>query len=159
MRVLRDLYDVSVFKPIRTSSIVGSNKVLVALFHRSAATLYLVYSIWGLLSVLDGLPVLSHTAGNVWQESFSAAIALVCIPACIGATFFPKTARLEMIAGSSFVSLIIIYIGFTFWSIITNGAPSIQGGILLLSLLVLPVARVMFVYRALIEAAGKAGHG
>lgn len=150
------LYDISVFKPIRMSEIIGADKVLVALFHRSAATIYALYSMWGVAATIGGIPSIAETAGAGWQLAFSSVVALISIPCAVGATWFPKTGRLEMFAASSMVALLLVYFCILNYRGIAEGTPSINiTSILIFSLCVIPAARVAFVYRYLLDSETK----
>lgn len=150
---IRFLYDISVFKPLRMSEIIGAEKVLVALFHRSAATIYALYSLWGVAATIGGIPSIAETTGAGWQLAFSSVVALVSIPCAIGATWFPKTGRLEMFAASSLVGLLLVYFCILNYRGVAEDSISTSiTSILIFSLCVIPAARVAFVFRYLQES-------
>lgn len=146
------LYTYSVFA--RQSSYSHPNARLAALFHRSAATLYTIYAIWGILAIVNRIPTLSEAIGHVPQLVFSALTVLVCIPAGIGAMYFPRTAKLELLAASSFIVLLLIYMFFLFIKALTEHSPPSWAALTLIaSCLVIPIARAAFIYVTLIKQA------
>lgn len=142
MTTLKNVLDNSVFN--RTPRGLPMNDVLAVLFHRSAATLYLIYVFWAAISIVGGIPSVIHGLGGLGQIIFSVIVICTAGPACFGATFWPNMARLELFAGSSFIMSMLIYIFFLIQSTIQYGS-SISSIFLALSFLVLPIARTAIV--------------
>lgn len=148
--LVQRIYRASVFAPI-TRELVGV-RLMVTLFHRGTATLYLGYTLWAIASGLFGIPSLQQAQGDVWQVGFSFLVLLVCAPAAIGATFFPRLARLEMFAASSFVGLLLFYIG----TLVVTGFEAGDAGrsitsILIGTVAIFPAIRVAFIYFTLVK--------
>ena len=138
------VYAATVFKRQPKESTMEST--LTNLFHRASAIIYFIYALWGIAATIYGLPTLVEANGSQWQEMFSLAVAVVSAPAAFGAAFWPAFARLELIAGSSFVGLITVYIIFSVFY-----APTFASFVLLCSILVIPAARVYIIIRFLLE--------
>lgn len=148
MKLFKKLYEASVFSPI---GFPGNNdQIMATLFHRAAATLYLLYALWGFTSTITGIPSVINTYGDFTQVVFAFFVFLVAVPACIGATFFPRTGRLEMHFEMAFVGL--IFFVYVIAQIVTG---SINGTMLILSVLVVPISRAIFIYLILIRTASK----
>jgi hypothetical protein len=149
-KLIERIYRASVFAPI-TRELVGV-RLMATLFHRGSATLYLGYAIWGIASAIFGIPSLIETHGHLWQIGFSFLVFMACAPAAVGATFFPKLARLEMFMASAFVGLIVLYIGTLIVSGIVGHDPGRPiSAILIGTVLIFPAIRVIFIYYALIK--------
>lgn len=147
---MKRLYDASVFRGKADDCTMSD--VFATLFHRLAATLYLLYGAWGGLVAWDGIGSLTRQQGAEWTTIFAMFVLLLTIPACIGATFFPEQARLELYAGAAFSVLMLIYYYFLVVDIVQRGAP-LAGLILPLSVVVMPVARSVIVMRLLLMQA------
>lgn len=132
----------SVFLPLPKGSSMES--MLAAYFHRASATIYFVYCIWSVVAIVLGIPSLIAANGEQWQTIFSISVLIFAAPSCFGATFWPSFARLEAFAGSAFVGLILLYIGFLTSNAI-HGLGPWAGVILITSVLVLPGCRVIIV--------------
>lgn len=126
--------------------------VFAYMFHRTAATVYLIYAGWGLIVGVDGVPSLVYQQGNEWTTLFALAVFATAVPACLGATFFPKYARLELFAGASFAALLLVYFFFLLLNL-TQGIGSVAGFEILLSVVVIPIARTFIVMFFLIQQA------
>lgn len=140
---LQRLVDKSVFKslPITPNGSGNSmNDILAVLFHRATATMYLIYSVWATISIVVGIPTLADIQGSEWQIYFSLSVLLTTAPAGLGATFWPAMARTELFAGSSFVAGMLIYLFFSFQRAI-SGEGSWAGAVILISIIVIPLAR------------------
>jgi len=133
----------------------GMNDLLAIFFHRLAATVYLVYTIWAVMSTITGIPSLIRQNGDLWQVIFSVMVFVTAGSSCFGATFWPRTARLELFAGSSFVSLIAVYVFFAIQNVVTGGDGSWAGVVLVFSVMVLPACRTVIVYLFLIRQAAE----
>lgn len=156
-RIPMRLYKASVFHPVKVLR-DGPKAVLSILFHRSAATLYLIYSIWAFGQLFQPIPSLAGGANELVQYIFPFFVLLASVPACIGATFWPRLARLEMFAGSSFVAMLgvyLIYLGFYY---IGEGT-SFASWILNVAHVVVPAARVAYIYLTLIRTADAKANG
>lgn len=150
MRLFKILYSKSVFSPLGFPG--SASDTLATLFHRTAATVYMLYAAWGFSSTLRGIPSVDSAFGDFSQFVFSFFVLVVALLACVGATFFPKTGRLELFAGASFAGLIFfVYL----LSQIIDG--SVDGAVLITSILVLPIARSVFIYLTLIKTAALKG--
>lgn len=130
------------------------DKVLAVLFHRSAATLYLIYFFWALSSIFWEIPSIILLQGDVVQIIFSIVVMPIAFCAFIGALYFPKLARLEMYAASSLVTLVVIYEIFIAWRFFLGDSDYGVSFILNLSHLVIPVSRIIFTYVTLVKQAG-----
>jgi hypothetical protein len=143
------IYRATVFQ--RQPKDATMESTLTNLFHRASAVIYFIYALWGIASTIYGLPTLISANGEQWQAMFSLVVALVSAPAAFGAAFWPAFARLELVAGSSFVALIAVYV---FLSIFF--APTFASFVLLLSILVIPAARVYIIIKFLLDQADAA---
>lgn len=151
---IRRLYEASVFVPVSVRKIPTSEKVLVALFHRSAATLYFIYMLWAIVAASVSGNLLGLGWGDLFEEFFTFLVIPIAALSCIGATFFPRTGRLELFSASAFVALIVVYLLFMLLMVFMHGYGQVDDFIISLSYLVIPSARVMFVYRELMYVAG-----
>jgi len=142
----------TVFNPIGKEWL--PDKVLAVLFHRSAATLYLIYSAWGVAAIFGSIPTIINFQGDTAQTFFSLLIAPISFLAFIGALYFPKLARLEMYSASSLVTLVAIYEFFVGYAFLQGDGPHGVAFILNLSHLVIPISRIIFIYVTLIKQAG-----
>lgn len=130
------------------------NEKLAVYYHRTAATLYAIYAIWGVLATIGSIPTLEEALGQIPQIVFSVLTVLITIPACIGATHFPRLGRLELFSSSSFVALLVIYEFFVAASAVFGGGISKWAAfVLILSCLVVPLSRVVFIYVTLVRTA------
>lgn len=149
--MIRNIFNKSVFRPIERGSSMDS--ILATLFHRGSATLYLMSTLWGVAFLLSG-----RNFPDLWSLFLPVAVIVAAPIACLGATFWPIFARLEMVAGSSFVGLVVVYTLFTTWRAIVGFTPW-SGVFVLLAMLVFPVARVavicVFLLRQVRESKGE----
>lgn len=157
MELIKKLYHYSVFNPMRVGYIPPT-MVISMLFHRTAATVYLLYAIWGLITGFGTSPTLDDQGSELFSNFFSLSVVLAAIPACVGATFFPRTGRLEMYAASAFTGLMVVYLVFSLGRVITGES---QWGsiVLLLSILVIPIARFSFIFLTLVRTQEKITEG
>jgi len=150
---MRKLISNTVFNPIGPDW--KPDKVLAVLFHRSAATLYLIYALWSVAAIFGSIPSIVQLQGDLVQDFFSLLVAPIAFAAFVGAVYFPKLARLEMYTAASLVTLVFVYeifVAITFF----QGDPSKGVGFILnLSHLVIPTARIIFIYVTLIKQAGE----
>jgi hypothetical protein len=150
VKLLERIYRASVFAPI-TRELVGV-RLMATLFHRGTATLYLGYTIWAIASAIFGIPSLQQTQGEIWQVGFSLLVFIACAPAAVGATFFPRLARLEMFAAASFVGLILFYvIELAVTGLASGDAGRPISAILIGTVMIFPAIRVVFIYFTLIR--------
>src|SRR5690606_4666668 len=104
------IYNKSVFRRLPEAS--SMETILSIMLHRLSATLYLIYALWAVISIVKGVPSLIAANGEEWQVMFSIAVLLFAAPSCFGATFWPSYARLELYAGAGFTTLLAIYMFF-----------------------------------------------
>lgn len=142
----------TVFEPLNDDW--APDKVLAILFHRSAATLYLVYFLWGVTSIAGSIPALTQAQGNLFQSFFSLLVSIVSSIAFFGALRFPRNARLEMFSAASLSTLVVIYAVFLAVAFFDGSRAYGPAFILSLSYLVIPTSRVVFIYVTLIKQAG-----
>jgi hypothetical protein len=126
--------------------------IFAALFHRLAATLYLIYSVWAVDVILRGVSSLVAQQGDQWTSIFAAFVLLTTGPACLGASFFPKLANLELYSGGAFIALMAVYYFFLVRNTIETGG-SEAGVILLMSIIVMPLARTLIIMYFLVKQA------
>lgn len=150
MNWIKSLVGKSVFRKMPPEYTMSD--IFATLFHRMAATLYLVYSGWAVLVLLDGVPSLVQQQGEGWTALFATFVLLTTAPACFGATFFPKAARTELFAGLAFALLLLIYYYFLIQNIL-SGTGSIAGFELLTSVIVMPVCRTAIITYFLVKQA------
>jgi undecaprenyl pyrophosphate phosphatase UppP len=150
MKKFSNIVGRSVFKPLPKDQ--EMNSLLTVAFHRSAATLYMLYFLWGVASTVKGAPSLVQTNGQTWTTIFAVLIILTTAPACFGATFWPNYARLELFAGSSVSVLLAIYVVVLGYNAIL-GNNTWASVFLTLSILVIPTVRTVVVYLFLIRQA------
>lgn len=150
---MRSLLKNTVFEPLEDDW--KPDKVLAVLFHRSAATLYLIYFCWGISSIIGRIPSIVEAQGDLFQTVFSALVSIVSGLAFFGALQFPSHARLEMYSAASFATLVFIYEIFLAFTFFDGFNPSYGPAFLLsLSYLVIPLSRVVFIYVTLVKQAG-----
>lgn len=138
------------FRPLPSGA--SMECVLSTMFHRLSATLYLIYSLWALIAIIDGIPSLIRANGEDWQMLFSIAVLLFAAPSCFGATFWPSFARLELFAGAAFTTLLVIYILFVAGNALF-GEGSWAGAAIVASVIVVPASRFAIVTRFLLSQA------
>jgi len=126
------------------------NELLAAWFARGMAIKYTVYVVWAALTFSLSAPHLLESQGELWDGVFSLMTLLGSALAAVGATFFPRTGRLEMFAGSAVIGLIATYVVLGL-----AGGGTARGAILVGSLLVMPAIRTVWIYRTLIRTAEK----
>lgn len=126
------------------------NELLAAWFARGMAITYTTYVVWAALTFSSSMPHVLESQGELWDWVFSLMTLLGSTIAVVGATFFPRTGRLEMFAGAGVIGLIAAYIilGLV-------GGWTARGAIILGSLLVMPIIRTVWIYRTLIRTAEK----
>jgi len=144
------VYNASVFRKMPDDFTMSD--VFAALFHRLAATTYLIYSTWAIMVIFNGVPSLVRQQGDQWTTIFAAFVLLLAAPACIGATFFPQMARTELFSGAGFVALMAVYFYLLIADIITRGG-GFAGIMLLLSVVVMPLARTAIIVYFLLRQA------
>lgn len=143
----------TVFEPIADDW--KPDKVLAVLFHRSAATLYLIYFLWGSTSIVGSIPTLVNTQGDFFQIFFSILVACVSLLAFFGALRFPILARLEMFSAASLATLVLVYEIFLAFALFQGDRAGLGPAFVLsLSYLVVPTSRMVFIYVTLIKQAG-----
>jgi hypothetical protein len=140
----------SVFRPVPSGT--HMNAILAILSHRFAATVYLIYAIWAVVSIITGIPTIENEAGTSFQLIFSSLVLIIAGPACVGAAFWPVLARLELFFSSGFLGLLVLYMYFVINNVINNGG-SWAGSILVLSYMVLPGYRVLIIIVLLLRQA------
>ena len=151
MTTLKAIVTHSVFRPIPKGTAMDS--VLAMLFHRSAATLYALYALWALIALFMGFPSIEEGLGRtIGNLVFPVLVLSTTIPAGVGATFWPNMARLELFAGSAFAMTMLIYVIFAFVAAF-NGSGTWQGAEILLTILIIPVARTVIVIVLLLRQA------
>lgn len=150
IRFSRDIIHKSVFRRIPKNT--PMNDILAVLFHRLAATTYLLYALWAVFAIIDGIPSITRAQGDIFTFWFATAILVVTLPACLGATFWPRLARLELFAGGSFTGLLVFYYFVLFRGVIEQHT-SIAGFVILLSVVILPLCRTIVVVLLLIRQA------
>ena len=143
-------YNASVFRKMPDDFTMSD--IFAALFHRLAATLYLIYSAWAVVVVLRGITSLTAQQGTEWTTIFAGAVLLTVAPACLGASFFPRFANLELYSGAVFIALMGVYYFFLIRNTIETGG-SEAGVILLMSVIVMPLARTVIIMYFLIKQA------
>ena len=138
----------SVFRRLPRGSSMDS--VLAMMFHRLSATLYFIYAVWAVVAVIAGIPSLVTANGTQWQTLFSIAVFIFALPSCIGATFWPTFARLELYSGVLFTTLLFIYIFFLVGNALYHEG-SWSGLVIIASVLVVPLVRLLIVCMFLLE--------
>lgn len=153
---MRKIISRTVFSPIKKDWTL--DKILAVLFHRTAVTLYFLYFLWGIATILRLLPGVLSFHGDIITTAFALLVIPIALLACIGALYFPKYARLEMYTAASFVTLVIGYEIFVVIDVVI--ADVIPGEtvlstslILITSRLVVPLARLSFIYASLMKQA------
>lgn len=150
---MRSLLKNTVFEPLEDDW--KPDKVLAVLFHRAAATLYLIYFLWGVSAIIGRIPSLVEAQGDLFQTVFSALTAIVSILAFFGALQFPNRARLEMYSAASLATLVFVYGIFLAITFFDGFSPTYGPAFLLsLSYLVIPLSRVVFIYVTFVKQAG-----
>lgn len=146
----RKVYTASVFRKMPDDFTMSD--VFATLFHRLAATTYLIYSFWAISVLIDGVPSLVRQQGDQWTAIFAAFVLVLTAPACFGATFFPQAARTELFAGAGFVALMAFYYYFLIVDVVTRSG-SVAGIVILSSVVVMPIARTVIIIYFLLKQA------
>lgn len=151
--LLKRIYRASVFSPLRLSPTLSD--ALATLFHRSAVTLYLLFLGWAVAGWTFDLDPLTQRWGATLQDSYSILVGVTAIGAAYGATFFSRNARLEMFAASALTTLFFVYIGAIGYDILVFGENHLRGALFFLTLTVpvVPIARIVFIYLLLLRTA------
>jgi hypothetical protein len=150
VKILKRIYRASVFRSMKGYPMPD---VFAAWFHRKAAILYLVYVGWAILQLtIEGAPSLVEQQGDQWTSIFAIFVILTTGPACLGATFFPRLAHIELYAGFLFAVLICVYLFFLVLNVV-KGEGSIAGTELIASILVMPVGRTAIISYFLVKQA------
>lgn len=149
---LRGAYTASVFSKVDPPH-TSPNDILASLFHRSSATLYFIYALWGIVSFYDLIPTLFMNNGQFFSQFFSLIVAITAGLAAVGAAYFPRTGRMEMYAGLAVVGLITFYVVSLFLAGLGELPGRIPAAIYGTSHLVVPIARTVFVYKTLVHVA------
>lgn len=136
----------TVFNPIDKQA--TANEVMATILHRTAFTLYSIYTIWGILVAIDNLPNLN--LGNPYVDFFGFFFAPIAATAAFGALYFPRHGRLEMYAASALVPLIVAYLIFISHNAFNGDPDAIRNLVLNSAHLVLPSAKVVFIYKTLV---------
>lgn len=148
---MRKFISHTVFTPIGNDWF--PDKVLAVLFHRSAATLYLLYALWGVASLFRYAPYIMAGKGDLGLSLIASLVIPIMLAAFIGALYFPIFARLEMYSSASFVTLLLLYAVFLLVGYFQGDTHNGIEIILTLSRLVIPSARIVFIYVTLIKQA------
>lgn len=154
--MIRSLFNKSVFRRMDKGS--SMDTVLSTMFHRLSATLYLIYCVWAVVSIVVGIPSLIQANGEEWQTLFSIAVLALAAPSCFGATFWPSFARMELFAGAMFTSLLCIYVFFLVLGALSGGG-SWAGVLIVSSVLVVPAFRFAIVMLFLFKQAEEREEG
>lgn len=157
MRKISELVGRSVFKKMAPGR--EMNAILAVVFHRSAATLYLLYFAWGVAQTIQGAPSLVLNNGQTWTTIFAILVMITTAPSCFGATFWPNFARLELFAGSSVVTLLFAYIAILGYNTFFLHNSTVGGWILSITVIVIPAARTAVVFLFLSNQAELDPHG
>lgn len=144
------VFNRSVFRPLPHGT--PMNDILAMLSHRFAATVYMLYAVWAIVSIITGIPTIVNEAGISFQIIFSSVVLIIAGPACIGATFWPVLARLELFFSSGFLGLLALYMYFVINNVVNNGG-SWAGTILILTYMALPAYRVAIITVLLLRQA------
>jgi hypothetical protein len=126
--------------------------ILAVMFHRLSASLYLIYCVWAVFAIVDGIPSLVSANGQQWQTLFSMAVLIFAAPSCFGATFWPSFARLELFAGAAFTTLLGIYIFYIIGNALFGGG-SWAAVVIISSVVIVPLARLAIVILFLLRQA------
>lgn len=121
-------------------------------FHRVTVILYLMYSIWGLFTIFSFVPALAAIPHGFIQLFLGVGIVMTAIPAAVGAGWFYHTARLELFAGSAFLGLVIIYLGYLGFYVAWEGI-SFGNYVINCSYIAVPIARTIYIYRTMVKRA------
>jgi hypothetical protein len=153
MMTLKTIVTHSVFRRLLPGTPMDT--VLATLFHRSAATMYGIYTLWAIVAFITGIiPIIDGFGTLIGRVIFPALILITAALSGIGASFWPNMARLELFAGSSFVMALIIYIVYIGARVVSGESGSSWAGfIIATSYLVIPTARTVLVIILLLRQA------
>ena len=126
--------------------------VIATLFHRMAATVYIIYSAWASVAIWSTLPALTNLAGAQWATIFAVIFLGTTALSAVGAAFFPLLARLELFAGSAFAALLLVYFAFTLKAAVFD-AGSWTAPLFVLGVAVLPSVRTLMILFFLLKQA------
>lgn len=146
MNLLRN----TVFNPIDKRSY--DNEILAILFHRSAFTIYSIYAVWGTIYILNAIPSLANPS-NLFVSSFGFFIAPIAFISAMGALRFPRWGRMELFAASSLITLVTIFLVLISGKAFAGDIRAIDNLILNCVHLVIPIARVVYIYKTLVHKA------
>ena len=151
MTTFKKIVTHSVFRRLKPG--MPMDHILAMLFHRAAATMYFIYMLWALFALTFGIVPITEGVGAIIGRIIFPVIVLISSSlAAFGATFWPNMARLELFAGSAFGMGLMVYLYFVFMRIL-EGEGSWAGFIILLSILVVPVARTAIIIIFLLRQA------
>jgi len=146
MKTLTEWYRSTIWYNPRSVRI-SSNQVLAVSYHRTAATTYFVYLVWGILSSVDD---------DHYQDWFPFLIVVASFLAFIGANCFPSTGRIELFAASALTVLILTFIMLTLVHAVTVHPGTWSANLVLdASFLIIPVSRISFIIRQLLREASR----
>ena len=131
-----------------------ANEVLAIILHRSAFTLYGIYMIWGIVYAIVASPQILLNEGSIFINFFGCLIAIFSANAAMGALHFPSLGRLELFAASALIPLIIAFLLLTSSSVLMGDLRALNNLILNCAHLVIPLARVIYIYKTLIHRVG-----
>lgn len=148
---MRKLLTDTVFNKVDPDT-MHPNEVLAIVFHRTAVILYLMYAVWGLVSVALNLGDFLGEDSHDFSDFFYFLVPVPALLAGIGALHFPKWGRMEMFAASALVGFICIFLVIGLVGAIQHPEfPRLwQNLILNTTHVVLPIMRVGFVFRTLV---------
>ncbi len=150
---VRRLYEMSVFHPLSTARIIEPARLQTALFHRTAATKYLIYLAWAVVQlVFTGPPTLTLAFGELATVLFAVFLIPATVIACVGATWYPYLGKWEMYAASSVVGLLALYvITLVVLTFLGSDPGRLQLAVALCALFPLHISRIAYTYRALVK--------
>lgn len=134
------------------------NERLAITFHRASVVMYLLFAIWGIASLRISLPAMMNPDFRAFDDWFSIYIIPASLAAAVGATYFPRMARLEMFSAGALVGLVSVFLGFVAWEAIVLGSDSAARNIWIdIALVVIPVSRIIIIFGSLVRAADQEG--
>jgi len=139
----------TVFNPMDKNA--TANEVMAVILHRTAFSVYSIFTLWGILAAIDAIPHIGQ--GNPYVNFFGFFVAPIAATAAFGALYFPRHGRLEMYAASALVPLIVAYLIFISGNAFAGDIDAIRNLVLNSAHLVLPSAKVVYIYKTLIKNA------
>lgn len=132
------------------------NEKIAVFYHRATVVMYSLFLAWGLVALKIDWPNFFTNEVTTFINLFAIATIPASALAAFGALYFPRLARLEMFAAGALCGLIIAFLSLVFWESYIQGSESASRSFWIdLTLIVIPLSRVLLIFGSLIRAADR----